>query len=144
MNRLPFLLRVVSSTTRRRPMENDETSFSSSTRQSSRRQSFFIHVGTETISRLEVEAAWTLVAGVSSLIVICSPIFIVLTSSLFCHHLFQNCSSVAWLIPYFRELVLVHTVYNPVVYIYRCREFTEALHIKLGSCCCPSHQSAQK
>ena len=104
-----------------------------------RNATFFVHVGTETISRLEVGAVWTLVVGVFSLLLFSSPIFVVLISSLVCN----DCTSVTWLIPYFRELVLSHTVYNPVVYIYRCREFRDALKVKLGllrcsskSCCC--------
>jgi len=121
----------------------EETTFTSSTRNSqmletNRNSTFFIHVGSETISKLEVEAAWTLVMGAISLLLISSPIFVVLVSSLLCSHLYDDCISVSWLIPYFRELILIHTVYNPVVYIYRCREFRDALKIKFGLLCCSS------
>lgn len=120
----------------------EETTFSSTRnsqmQETNRNSTFFIHVGSETISKLEVEAAWTLVMGAISLLLISSPIFVVLVSSLLCSHLYDDCTSVSWLIPYFRELILIHTVYNPVVYIYRCREFRDALKIKFGLLCCSS------
>jgi len=99
---------------------------------SNRNSNFSIHVGEETISKLEMEAAWTLIIGAFSLVLISSSICVVLVTSLSCHHSYDDCISVTWLIPYFRELILAHTVYNPVVYIYRCQEFRDALKIKFG------------
>ena len=58
------------------PSGIDETTLSSPPNGAARHEpesSFFVHVGSETISRLEIEAAWTLLAGVSSLCLFASP-----------------------------------------------------------------------
>lgn len=115
------------------PSGREETTLSSPPNGAARQEpdsSFFVHVGSETISRLEIEAAWTLLAGVSSLCLFASPIFFVLLGALYCSQIYDDCRSVTWMIPYFRELVLVHTVYNPIFYIWRSREFTSALSRK--------------
>ncbi len=101
-----------------------------------RNSTFSIHVGAEAISKLEVEAAWTLVIGAFSLILISSPISVVLVTSLSCNHSYDDCTSVTWLIPYFGELVLTHTIFNPMVYTYRCHEFSDALKVMFGLCFC--------
>lgn len=98
---------------------------------------FFIHIGSETISKLEVEAAWTVVQGVTSLIIISSPIFIVSLSVLYCNKVYDDCTAFTWMIPYFRELVLAHTVYNPIMYIWRSHEFSSAFRRK----CCRNRES---
>lgn len=116
----------------------EETSLSSPPNGAIRQEpdsTFFVHVGSETISRLEIEAAWTLLAGVSSLCIFASPIFFVLLGAFYCSQVYDDCRSVTWMIPYFRELILVHTVYNPIIYIWRSREFTSAL----GRKCCPGY-----
>ncbi|KAI9560102.1 hypothetical protein GHT06_014112 [Daphnia sinensis] len=83
---------------------------------------FFVHVGSNAISKLEIEATWTLAQGVTSLAIISSPIFIVWLGAFYCSHVYDDCTAVTWMIPYFRELVLVHTVYNPIMYIWRMIE----------------------
>ena len=83
-----------------------------------------VHVNRETISKLELEATMTLVQGVTSLLLISSPIFIVSLSVLFCNQFYDDCTAVTWMIPYFRELILVHTIYNPIMYIYRSHELS--------------------
>ncbi|XP_057366092.1 beta-1 adrenergic receptor-like [Daphnia carinata] len=93
---------------------------------------FFVHVGSNAISKLEIEAAWTLAQGVTSLAIISSPIFIVWLGAFYCGHVYDDCTAVTWMIPYFRELVLVHTVYNPIMYIWRSHEFSSAVKRK---CC---------
>ncbi|KZS14955.1 Uncharacterized protein APZ42_019463 [Daphnia magna] len=93
---------------------------------------FFVHVGSNAISKLEIEATWTLAQGVTSLAIISSPIFIVWLGAFYCSHVYDDCTAVTWMIPYFRELVLVHTVYNPIMYIWRSHEFSSAVKRK---CC---------
>lgn len=91
---------------------------------------YFVHIGSETISKLEVEATWTLAQGVTSLGIISSPVLIVLMGAFFCSQIYDDCTAVTWMIPYFRELVLIHTIYNPIMYIYRSQEFSSAIKRK--------------
>jgi hypothetical protein len=91
---------------------------------------YFVHIGNETISKLEVEATWTLAQGVTSLGIISSPVLIVLLGASFCSQIYDDCTAVTWMIPYFRELVLVHTIYNPIMYICRSQEFRSAIKRK--------------
>lgn len=93
---------------------------------------FFVHIGSQAISKLEMEAAWTLVQGVTSLAIISSPVFIVWLGAFYCSQVYDDCTAVTWMIPYFRELVLVHTIYNPIMYIWRSHEFYSAIKRK---CC---------
>ena len=92
---------------------------------------YFVHIGNETISKLEVEATWTLAQGVASLGIISSPILIAMLGAFFCNQFYDDCTAVTWMIPYFRELVLAHTIYNPIMYIYRSQEFSAALRRKI-------------
>ena len=85
-----------------------------------------VHVNRQTIVKLEREAAWTLAFGVVSLVFISSPIFLAPLGILFCSQVYGDCTSSTWIIPYFRELILVHTIYKPVVYISRSRELFSA------------------
>lgn len=91
---------------------------------------YFVHIGRETISKLEVEATWTLAQGVASLGFISSPILIVSLGAFFCNQFYDDCTVVTWMIPYFRELVLAHTIYNPIMYMCRSHEFSSALRRK--------------
>jgi hypothetical protein len=87
----------------------------------------FVHIGREIISKLEVEATWTLAQGVISLGIISSPILITSLGAFFCSHFYDDCTAVTWMISYFRELILIHTIYNPIMYICRNQEFSSAL-----------------
>ncbi len=86
-----------------------------------------VHVNSETIRKLEVEAARTLVQGATSLLLISSPIFILSLGVLFCNQVYDDCTAVTWMIPYFRELILIHTIYNPIMYICRSRELSSTV-----------------
>ena len=88
------------------------------------------------INRLELEATVTLVCGVMSLCFFSLPYSAVSMSDWICRrHLHQFapiqhqkwCSSVQFTLPYLRELFLIHSVYNPIMYMIRSREFTNAL-----------------
>ena len=64
-----------------------------------------VHVNSETTNKLEVEAAWTLTLGFVSLLIFSLTI-------LFCDRIYGDCTQSTWIatcIPYFSELILVHT-----------------------------------
>ena len=101
----------------------EETSMSLPQVNDRRHSDIVVHVGREATGRLEREAACTLVLGVVSLLLFSSPIFIAPLSILFCSQVSGSCeSSTSWTIPYFLQLILVHTAYMPVVYIWRNHE----------------------
>ena len=109
-----------------------ETCFSITSRStaSTLQHNHFVNIGGKSISKLQLEATWILAADVISLCLISSPIFLLFFSNLFCA---QDCTTFDWMIPYYRELVLVHSVYNPIIYMCRSKEFSTALRKK----CCP-------
>ena len=89
------------------------------------------------ITRLELEATITLVCGVVSLCFFSLPYSSVSLFDWICrrqHSEQQWCSTVQCTLPYARELFLVHSVYNPIMYMIRSREFSEALRSILS---CP-------
>ncbi len=90
----------------------------------------FVHVSSETISKLEMEAAWTLAQGLTSLIIISSPILVTFFGIVFCSYLYDDCTTNTWTIPYFLQLVTVHTTYNPIMYLWRSHEFGTVLRLK--------------
>ncbi|XP_046447839.1 rhodopsin-like [Daphnia pulex] len=88
------------------------------------------------INRLELEATVTLVCGVMSLCLFSLPYSAISMGDWICrrylhpfspipHH--NWCSAVQFTLPYLRELFLIHSVYNPIMYMIRSREFTNAL-----------------
>lgn len=86
---------------------------------------------THRINRLELEATVTLVCGVVSLCFFSLPYSAVSMGDWICRRHqpmeFRWCSTVQYTVPYARELFLVHSVYNPIMYMIRSREFSEAL-----------------
>ncbi len=88
--------------------------------------SIVVHIKRQTTNKLEVEAAMTLAFGVGSLLLISSPIFIGSLGILFCNEIYSDCTTSTWMIPYFRELILVHTIYKPLMYIWRSSELFSA------------------
>ncbi|XP_032788920.2 ultraviolet-sensitive opsin isoform X2 [Daphnia magna] len=85
------------------------------------------------INRLEVEATVTLACGVMSLCFFSLPFSIVCMVDWICRHHqiskiepLQWCSFAQSALPYLRELLLVHSVYSPILYMIRSREFSEA------------------
>ena len=81
-----------------------------------------VHVNGGTTNKLEVEAAWTLTLGFVSLFIFSLPIFLVSLAILFCDRIYGDCTQSTWIIPYFRELILVHTTYKSVLYICQSRD----------------------
>ena len=97
--------------------------------------SYFVRIGNQSISRLELEAARNLTAGILSLCVFAFPSFLVFTIGMGCVHFFnaEECSSVAWASAYTSELNLLVTIYKPIFFVLRSRDFSEALRQSLSS-----------
>ncbi len=98
--------------------------------------SFFVRIGNQSISRLELEAARNLTAGIISLSIFAFPSFVLFAIGMGCVHLFsdvERCSAVAWASAYTSELNLFITIYNPIYFIVRCRDFSEALRQSFSS-----------
>lgn len=96
------------------------------------------------INRLEVEATVTLVCGVMSLCFFSLPFSTVSMGDWICRHnritgieLNRWCSLAQSALPYLRELLLVHSVYSPIMYMIRSREFSEAFRSTIT---CPESQ----
>jgi hypothetical protein len=91
-----------------------------------------IHVDKETLSQMEIEATRTLIFGVTSLVVTVCPIIILLLTFLVCRIIGQiDCSHFIWLATYFKELGLVHAIYNPLIFLTRNKELRSALTTRL-------------
>lgn len=86
------------------------------------------HVTSQSISELELEAAQTLKAGILSLTVVVGP-FIIFTFTLVVCKLVGSdaCRTIAWMAPFFKELIVVHAVYHPIVFLKKSKEFTKAV-----------------
>ncbi len=87
--------------------------------------SMTIHVNGETLSRMEIEATRTLIAGVTSLFVMASPLIVYFLAANSCRFFSNNleCNRFIWVAPYLKELGLFHTVYNPLIWLLRNNEF---------------------
>ncbi len=98
--------------------------------------SFFVRVCNQTISRLEVEAAHNLTAAILSLFIFSVPSFLVFAVGMGCVHYFndiERCSAIGWASAYASELNLFITIYNPIFFIQRNRDFSEALRQSIPS-----------
>lgn len=88
-----------------------------------RRSHFFVHGRDKTISKLELEATITLVVGVMSLCLFTIPFALVFITARI-----RPSPSIMSIIPYARQLALVHVLYNPLMYVIRSREFKWVLN----------------
>lgn len=89
--------------------------------------------------KMEVEATWSLLMGVFSLLIFTFPTLVVAFIEWGCRIINGegNCSPLISVIMFYaRELLLGHLVYNPVMYMLRNREFSSTVHEKcpLVSC----------
>lgn len=85
-----------------------------------------------TISQLEIEACHTLVASVTSLSIMTGPFIVYSFTSFICRLCYDKnvCNSITWLAPYFKELVVFHAVYHPLIYLFRSTELSNAMKRK--------------
>ena len=91
------------------------------------------HIGRN--RRMEMEATRSLLAGVLSLILFTFPILLLAFLDWGCRMIYGNgqcSSSIGVATFYVREFILVHLVYNSVVYIARSQEFSSTIRDKIG------------
>jgi hypothetical protein len=110
----------------------------SSNSSSARPDEYFVHLPDKTICRLELEASVTLFCGVASLIVCALPLAFVFLALIICKigldSIQCDVSTVFSLIPYAREMLLLHSVISPLLYVLRSREFSKALRRTVPRC----------
>lgn len=83
--------------------------------------------------RMEVEATWSLLAGVFSLLLFTFPTLLIGSINWGCHKIYgqDKCSRTDIMTFQARELLLGHLVYNPIIYMIRSREFVSTIREKL-------------
>lgn len=83
--------------------------------------------------RMEVEATWSLLAGVFSLLLFTFPTILIGSINWGCHQIYgqDKCSRTDIMTFQARELLLGHLVYNPIMYMVRSREFLSTVREKL-------------
>ena len=82
-----------------------------------------------------MEATYTLLAGVSSLLIFTTPTLILAFINWGCRLVTgveheEQCARIMIPMPYLRELLLYHLIYNAVLYMIRSREFYSTLSEK--------------
>jgi hypothetical protein len=110
----------------------------SSNSSSTRPDEYFVHLPDKTICRLELEASVTLFCGVASLCVCALPLAFVFLTLIICKIGYEtlecDVATVLLFIPYAREMLLLHSVVSPLLYVVRSREFSKALRRTLPFC----------
>ena len=91
---------------------------------------YFVHLSDKTISRLEIEASMTLLCGVATLCLLTLPMAGLFLAIFVCRAIGQ----VVALVPYARELLLLHPVVSLLLYVFRTREFSCALRRMMPRC----------
>jgi hypothetical protein len=92
-----------------------------------------IHVSRQKLCQMEMEAAHTLVVGVTSVIITSLPPTIFVSIFLVCRFVSQSeCSHLNWLAPYMIELGLIKIVTSPLIFIVRSKELRTALTCRLN------------
>ena len=88
-----------------------------------------VHISESSINRLEIEATTTLIASVTSLSLVTGPIILYTFVIFMCRLYFENnvCSSISWLSPYVKALIVLHIVYHPTIYFLRSSELSSVL-----------------
>ena len=88
-----------------------------------------VHISDSSINRLEIEASTTLIAGVTSLSLVTGPILLYTCVTFMCRLYFENsvCSSISWLSPYVKALIVLHIVYHPTFYFLHSSELSSVL-----------------
>jgi hypothetical protein len=122
----------------RHEMAGDLNQKSNNSTLNSHPDEYFVHLPDKTICRLELEASVTLLCGVVSLMACALPLAFVFLTLIVCKIGFEalqcDLATILALIPYAREMLLLHSVISPLLYILRSREFAKALRRKLPFC----------
>lgn len=88
-----------------------------------------VHMSEQTVSHLEIEATQTVIAGVSSLTFLYGPFILFNLTTSICH-IFSDqflCSSISWLSPYFKLLLVLYAVYHPFMLLFRKIEISSEI-----------------
>ena len=126
--------RPPNSTDRRQPVYVVGGSSGSSSHNRLKSDEYFVHLPDKTINRFELAASVTLCCGVASLTLFTLPLACLFLAIFVCQATNQSCSgSVVALIPFARELLLLHAVVSPLLYVFRSREFSCAFR-RMMSC----------
>lgn len=87
--------------------------------------------------QMELEATWSLLCGVFSLLLFTFPTLVVAFIEWGCRIIYGEgrCTPfIGFVIIYTRELLLGHLVYNPIMYMLRNREFSSTVREKIRFC----------
>ena len=96
---------------------------------------YFVHLPDKTITRLELEASVTLWCGVVSLCLFTLPMSGLFVTIFVCRATGQRwAGQVVALVPYARELLLLHPVFSTLLYVFRSQEFSRALRRTMPCC----------
>lgn len=90
----------------------------------------FQHNMTEqSVSLLEIEATRTMIASVTSLSILTGPFILFSLTTFTCRLCCDKfvCSSISWLSPYFKLLLVLYAVYHPLTQLFRKTEISSAL-----------------
>lgn len=91
-----------------------------------------IHVDRGKLSQMEMEATRSLVIGVTSLVLTVFPPVIFFLTFFACRLIVTDrfdCNNLTVVIPYMRELGLIHAVYNPIIFLMRNKELRLSISI---------------
>ena len=86
------------------------------------------------LNQMEVDTTRNLVTGVASLFLMACPPILFFLAVHSCRLFSQNhfeCSTFNWFAPYFKELWLIHAVYNPLVWLLKNNEFNAIFKTKM-------------
>lgn len=82
---------------------------------------------------MEMEVTRNVITGVTTLFIVTGPFLAFTTSMVICRMIGRGaCNSFVWLAPYFKELPLIHSVYQPAMYIRNSKEFRSALRSRMN------------
>ena len=84
-----------------------------------------VHVTSETLARMEMQASKAFITGLTLLLLLPCPRLVFALAYLLCLPFFGNhqCNTTFWLGPYFQQLISLHAVVHPIVFLWRNKEF---------------------
>jgi len=97
-------------------------------------ESYFVQIGSEMVSRLELEATHSVIAGIFSLFVFAAPTIIVAALFVGCGRISDassrnECSAYySKVLGYTTELIQFHSIYSPIFYGIKSKDCFSAIH----------------
>ncbi len=79
--------------------------------------------------KMEMDATRTMVAGVTSLLILCCPLALFVVSINTCRFVYivAECNNYSWLAAYLKQLCIIHAIYHPIMYLVWNEEFSNAV-----------------